>query len=175
MLSFLLFTIGYLPINYEARYLWYMVPLSMVVGGLYMQRMDYKGLKKAMPYVFALSFLLYPVWSITDMYNLGRDDYTAAIELKQMNVKGSFTVYPSRGRVSWPQRMAYFSGMQYYSIPKPDSSSLNNVLNEMNRYHVNYLIWAGDYSQQKLPDGKRTLTDVSNGKINGMSVFLINP
>jgi general stress protein CsbA len=174
-LSFILFPLGYLLVNFESRYLWYMVPLCMLAGGLYIQQMEDKPLKKILPYIFALTFLLYPALEMLYTYDEGHNDYVTAIQLKKMGVRGSFTVFPFRGKDPWPnQRVAYFSGLQFYKIPNPDSCSFNGVLNEMNRHHVNYLIRPGNYDHLRLPDGS-TVLNMNNGKIEGISIFLVNP
>ncbi len=174
MLSFLLFTIGYLLVNYESRYLWYMVPPAMVIGARYIQQLKQKELKRVLPFLFAVSFLVYPALQMRSMYNEGKDEYDMAMQMKHMDLKGSYTVYPQHVSASSIERLAYFSGMQYYSIPLPGSRSFDEVLRDMNRYHVNYLIKYGNNSEVRLPDG-RVLTDVAHGSINGLSIFSVNP
>ena len=175
VLSFLLFPVGYLLINFESRYIWYTVPLGMVIGSSLLNSIGENGFKRLLPVIFSIGFLIYPAWRMMLMYNVGQIEYRTALQLKNQGVKGLFTAYPLRGSIAQQmERIAYFSGMQYYSIPPPDSCSLKDVIFEMDRYRVNYLFKAGYYFNIKLPNG-RMLTNVTSDKIYDYSYFIVNP
>jgi len=173
-LSFILFPLGYLLINYESRYLWYMIPIAMTLGSLYLHRMRDGILKKILPYLFCLSILPVPALNLFTMYNEGKEEYTKAKQLRMQRLTGSFTTWLSRDHkmAQRIERLAYFSGMQYYSIPV--GYTPEEVLNEMNRYHVNYFIMLDNDEYIKLPDGRK-LNDTCKGQIEGLSVFPVNP
>ena len=140
MLSLLLFTIGYLPINYEARYLWYMIPLSMVIGALYIQRVKERKLKKLLTVLFVLSFIVYPVWGMIKMCDEGKSESIAAQKLKQMNIHGSFSGMPEPGiETQRMLRLAYFSGLQFYGLSSPNITR-EPILLEIEQSRVNYFI-----------------------------------
>ena len=137
MLSLLLFTVGYLPINYEARYLWYMVALCMVIGTLYIQRMERKGFKEILPYVFALSFLVWPVWGMIEMYDEGSQEHDLAVLLHDKGIKGTFTSDATPGAETQRMiRLAYFSGNPFYVKPFPRMGWGS----ELKRYGIRYYI-----------------------------------
>ena len=73
-LSFLLFPLAYMLINFEPRYLWYMLPLAMVMGGLYLQN-KFGSKKQSFDFfitLFAVSFLIIPAAGMKKLYKIGR-------------------------------------------------------------------------------------------------------
>ena len=141
--SFLLFPVGYLLVNFESRYLWYMLPLGMVMMGVLL-----KAIKNAITTWFqnliylllSLSFTIYPVWQLSKMYDVGRNDHEIAQELKNLGIHGSFTsTCKPGGEMQSIIRIAYFSGNAYYLIPYPGIPH-DSLLYEMKRYQVNYFI-----------------------------------
>jgi hypothetical protein len=185
MISSLLFTIGYLPINYEARYLWYMVPLAMVIGGLLIQRITENGLKNILAGLFALSFLVYPAWGLRKMYDVGKADHEIAIELRRMSVHGSFLSIVNPGKEHQQmQRVAYFSGFSYYCVRPAGRNLLRVLLPEMRRYRVNYYIiyaqssYAVELTAAHFDDetGKPFPAMCKDfGKNGGMKIYTITP
>ncbi|MCW3123197.1 MAG: hypothetical protein JWQ38_2689 [Flavipsychrobacter sp.] len=184
-LSFLLFPLGYLLVNFEARYIWYMLPLGMMVGGLFFQNFIKKeGNPKAMllVYLYALSFLVYPLWGMTTMYDEGKAEYRIAEQLKAMNIHGSFTSDVPAGFASQEiVRIAYYSGNSYYSIPTQNVDQ-KKILAEMRRYQVKYYFayescpecLSGLFRPTFLDEKGNAFPEVTNGKINGLRVFQVN-
>lgn len=138
MLSMLLFPLGYVLVNFESRYLWYMVPLVMVVGGLYLQQVKNSALKNLGPLLFAVSFLIYPTWGMMKMYDEGKNEFRNAALLKKNGMTGNtFTSNAKPGlQTQRMVRLAYFSGLQYYAAPKPVPA--NELMNELRRFSINY-------------------------------------
>jgi len=183
-LSFALFPLGYLLINYEARYLWYMLPLAMLGGGLfiqnYLQNSKYKYL---ILLFFSVSFLAYPAWGMLTIYDEGVEEYRISEQLRQLHISGTFTSITKPGRESQRiQRIAYFSGCQLYSIPAKEPLQ-RAVLREMRRYHVRYYFAYNAYDGHR--DGKfdpgfvdeegAAFPEITKGTIRGLRVFLVNP
>ncbi|MFI5196898.1 MAG: hypothetical protein ACHQD8_07390 [Chitinophagales bacterium] len=91
-LSFLIFPLGYVLINFEARYIWYMLPLSMLAGSLFIQNhLSGKSYSRILPLVFSIGFLIYPAWNMVIMFHLGKDEYDIAKKIKLADIHGSFT------------------------------------------------------------------------------------
>jgi hypothetical protein len=139
LLSCLLFPLGYLPLNFEPRYLWYMVPLTMVLGAYFL---THRSVQFKIPYpvftvLFPLSFLIFPAIGMWRMYDAGKDEFQFAEKLKSAGIHGSFT-----GNIShlFLERVAYFSGNQYYFLlPFSDGRTRTNGLSEeLERYKINY-------------------------------------
>lgn len=148
-LSFLLFPLGYALVNFEPRYIWYMVPLTMVAGGMFISNHLLTGknigLLKIVPYVFAITFLIYPAWRMYGMYDEGKTDYAIGTELRRMNINGSFASVVKPGHESQQMaRIAYFSGNSYYSIPGDQQPTFEQLFPELRRNKVRYyLIYDG--------------------------------
>jgi len=141
-MSFLLFPLAYMLINFEPRYIWYMLPLALLMAGLWLQK-KYGGKKQLFDFaaiVFAASFLVVPLLGMKKMYNEGKDQYDLAQQFKAGGVSGSFTSNAKPGiETQRMQRLAYFSGLTYY-YPRPDSK-LEDVQKDMERYHVKYYFY----------------------------------
>ena len=173
--SFLLFPAGYMLINFESRYLWYMLPLGMMIGGLLFA----KQLKNMIVAVLlSVTFLLMPVVSIVAMYDEGADDQKIALQLKQLMINGSFTANISRGvgeqRI---ERVAYFSGNPFYSINRFRIIAGDEIvrrrfedkliLQEMRRYHVKYFMVFEDYAgdQPFKDENGKPFSEVTKGSM----------
>jgi hypothetical protein len=139
ILSFLLFPLGYLLVNFESRYIWYMLPLAMLFGALLLQNMEGKKWRNALLFVAPITFLIFPLWGMSKMYNIGRKDYHIAKEMKYRDMKGSFTGIVSPGAdMQSTARIAYFSGTSFYAIPGNIKATREALSPEIQRYHVNY-------------------------------------
>ncbi|WP_276133543.1 hypothetical protein [Polluticoccus soli] len=180
-LSFLLFPLGFVLINFEARYIWYMLPLSMVLGALAIQRFreNMGGYAKIVAAVFALSYLVWPIWDMKGMANEGRTEHQTAKKLKALNVNGSFTANVVYGpQMPAVARLAYFSGCRYYNMPHSDVPK-QQLLQEMRRYRVKYYfhyqpnIDGNDF--QFRDEAGVPFPEVSQGRLSGLKVFLVNP
>ncbi len=134
--SFLLFPLGYVLINFESRYLWYMLPLGLVMGGVFLQQME-MPFKKLVMVLLAGSLVVFPVWGLIKMYDVGNDEFKLAQELKQIGVQGKFSSNAAAGWDSQQmERIAYFTGMHYYTIPMRERGW--NYLEELRKYKVDY-------------------------------------
>lgn len=175
-LSAFLFPLGYLLINFESRYIWYLIPLSMVAGALFLQdHITDKDRRKSMqflPFVFALSYLIYPAWGMVKMYHEGAAESDIAIQLQHLNIHGSYTAFVNPNHdTQRMSRLAYFSGNQFYSIPKQDVQ-FQQILPEMRRYHIKYF-FAFDTAKCVDEQGN-PFPEITKGRIGGLKVYQIN-
>ena len=148
-LSFLLFPLGYVLVNFEARYLWYMLPLGMLLTAMAMQLPLVKNRLQII--VCFGSFLLYPAWCMYKLYDAGKDEYVWAQQLKQHYIKGSFTgVFPQGKYSQSAARLAYFSGNSLYCLP-PDGLGDDELLAQMKLKGTKYYIVYGHAGAPALP------------------------
>lgn len=180
-LSFILFPLGFVPVNFEARYIWYMLPLSMVLGAIFLHRFRERLGRFAIgaTIVFALSYLAWPVWEMRTMFNSGLAEYQAAEQLDKLGIRGSFTANVVYGpHMPAVARLAWFSGNRYYNLPNDDVSK-GQLLQDMRRYRVKYYFHyqpnldGGDF--QFTDEGGLPFPEVSQGRLRGVKVFLVNP
>lgn len=180
-LSFLLFPSGYLLVNFQARYLWYMVPLSMILLTVGIQQASFFAHLKGMPRrllfgVIGISFVVIPILGLRDMYNVGKQEYDQALQLRQLNIYGAFTTnIPYSSRSQNIVRLAYFSGNPYYNMPV--ATTKEQLLNEMRRYKIPYYFhfYEGTWDDFVLKDEEgRTFPEMTNDKIRGLKVFAVS-
>ncbi|HRO42130.1 MAG TPA: hypothetical protein PL009_04815 [Flavipsychrobacter sp.] len=178
--SFLLFPLGYLLVHFQARYLWYMLPLCMIILAVSLQRLSLfhqinKTLQKIIAIVFAFSFIVYPVLGLKNMYREGWEEYKMAQALKAAPINGSFTTnIPYSSRTQHIVRLSYFSGNSYYNMPLPTAKE--DLLKEMRRYKVNYYFhfYDGEWDDFQLRDEfGRPFPEIAQGSIPGIKVFRV--
>ncbi len=145
---FILFPIPFLLLHAEARYLWYMLPLCMILVAMAFQQL-HKQLRGFWPnavllYLVSFSFLAFPLYNVSTIINAGKQDEKLAVTLKQMGIKGSFTSNASLGiETQSLQRLAYFSGNSYFNMPDINCST-RDLLSEMQRYDIHYYFYYAD-------------------------------
>lgn len=143
-ISFLIFPSGYVLINFEARYLWYMLPLAMVMGALLLEKLfvhfsDSRWIKPKAYLLFALGFVYFPLWEMKSMYRVGEEDYRVAERMRSLD--GSFTAIPLPGiQLRGVERIAYFSDKPFYMVTSREITH-EQLLSEMKRYGVKYYLY----------------------------------
>lgn len=182
-LSFLLFPLGFLPINYEARYIWYMLLPGILLGAYTLQRLYLATADRRVTWVivaaFPLSFLAYPLWDMKQMYGEGEKEYIMAKQMKKLGIEGSFTANVSfNGDGSALQsatRLAYFSGNPYYNIPY-EIKDFKAVLKDARRYGVRYFFYYTDVPGVVLRDENNLLlSPVAGGAFPNLQVYSLYP
>jgi hypothetical protein len=159
---FILFPIPFLLLRAEARYLWYMLPLGMILLAMAFQHF-HKQLKGFWPnaallFLVSFSFLAFPLYNMSTIINAGKQEEQLAATLIQRGIKGSFTSNASLGTETQSmQRLAYFSGNSYYNMPDINCST-QELLSEMQRYGIHYYFYYAHGA-----DTKAVFTD-ANGK-----------
>ncbi len=179
--SFWLFPLGYLLINFQGRYLWYMVPLSMVIlSVLLLQWRVFHQLNRRFQWLLLLllsfSFLVVPVLGLKQMLYEGRSEYLMAERIKAYGIRGSFTTnIPYGPQTQQIVRLAYFSGNAYYNMPV--ITTKHALLAEIKKYRVQYYFhfYDGEWNDFLLTDEhNRLFPEVAQGKIPGVRVFKVN-
>lgn len=159
MYSFILFPLPFLLINFEARYIWYTLPLSMVAGSLVLQRLaavKFPGRENVLIGLFAIAYIIWPLYDFKTIWNEGKAEYLSAQQIKQAGINGSFTAWASFGNQSLIQlqRIGFFAGNPYYNMPYVNVPD-NELLKDMRRYGIKYYYYtAGDTVLLKDEAGK---------------------
>jgi hypothetical protein len=181
-LSFLLFPVGYFLINFQARYLWYMLPLCIVIVTCALQSWTFfsqfgKPLQRFILIVFAFSIMAYPALGLKDMLNKGKQEWIMAQALKQQHITGSFTTnIPYGPRTQDIIRLSYFSGNPYYNMPLPTSKG--DLLSDIRRYKVKYYFHFYDTPWDDFhptDEHNQPLLELFPGQVPGLKVFLLTP
>lgn len=180
VLSALLFPTGYFLVNFEPRYIWYVFILLIVIAALFIQVVKNERVRNAAAILLSLSIVIEPLWGLRKMYDEGKADLIIAQQLKQLNIKGSFTAvaYPAH-EAQRLERISYFSGIQLYSIPK--QAPEHEILKDMRRYHVNYYFDHRPYGAKNgsgivvnRDEQGNVFPELTNGAIPGLRVYQVN-
>lgn len=139
--TFLLFPLPYILINYEPRYIWYTVPFSLVFGALAIDKAIVlkrnPSLRLIVSILFVFSYVVTPILGLKEMYRQGEDAYKTAQVLQEHNIKGSFASNVNTGRGGhFMQRIAYHTGTSFYTMPTPAEEE--ELIKDMKRYNVEY-------------------------------------
>ncbi len=180
-LTLLVFPIGLIFKNAESRYMWYMLPISMVIGALVLQHffayINNRVLNCVIALVFAMSYILCPIMNLKLMFREGENDHNIAMQLKQLNVQGSFTANAAYGiQVQRNIRVAYFSGNPYYNIPDLEFPN-SELLKELRRYHIKYYFFYYHELDKPSVQFKNESGNVFPlaADLPGLKVYSINP
>lgn len=144
-LSFCLFPLGYWLVNFEQRYIWYMLPIGLAGGMLFIQNhvLPNQTSKwvQIIPYLFVISFWVYPSWWLFSTAGEGRIEYRLAQEMKQQYIQGSWCSNALPGdETRFMVRLAYFTGNPYYAAPVDQSYPASDII----RYGVKYYVYFPD-------------------------------
>ena len=157
-LFFILFPIGYILINFEPRYIWSLIPIGMIAFGLFYQNhlstRNHFKIIGLLPYVIAISFLVFPIYRMSKMHKEGCYEYKIAGFLNTLGKDIKFTCKFNSGiEAQKMERLAYFSKCQFYSLTRPITSR-DTLLAEMKRYHLNTYITNNNPGVDSLIDTK---------------------
>lgn len=179
-LSFLLFPLGYLLVNFESRYIWYMLPISLVLADFIIKRAQHviiARLSLTVTYwLVTLSLIIYPVQQLIKMNHVGYEDHQATEQLVGGNVYGTFVSNAQNSReVQRMARIAYFSGNACYTVPYPEKLTHEQLLNEIRRHNIPYYYHIcrtpGDKDYSFTDEHGRALPEVEPGRVSGLRVF----
>lgn len=146
-LSFLLFPLAYFLINFESRYIWYMLPIGMAIGALAIQHYNLSAKRLRLVIVLTvISFLLFPAFKYVYMFNEGRAEYELANKLRSADVKGGFTANMTPRKVG---RLAYFSDNPFYVQAKAEQS-YDTIVKDMRLHQVPYYLYFYDSVKNRL-------------------------
>lgn len=182
-LTMVLFPSGFFLAHFEARYIYYMIPFSMILAawvlGKVLTNINNRSLSGLILVVFCITYISWPIWDMKTMMHEGKEQLDVAHELQQAGIKGSFAanVYINKD-VQKVARIAYHSGNPYYNMETADFPK-TELLSEMRRYKVKYYFYFHpmlDGTNYTLLDEQgKALPEVMNSHITGLKVILVNP
>ncbi len=176
-LSLFLFPLAYFLVNFEPRYLWYMVPLTMILGGMSVRGPWFSWLhsweKIGLVLIFWASYLAYPAWDMYKMFEVGKADYEIARVLQERGVEGAFTHMESREKVPSLARIAYFSGNPMYLI-QPPGRPWEDVRQAMKENGLIYFYSFGpDLPWEWKSESGQSFPEILDGAVPGFRVWKI--
>ena len=181
-LTMVLFPSGFFLAHFEARYMWYMLPLSMIMGVFIIQQLQTyiqkNWLRHLVTVAFIFSYICWPVWDIKHLIHEGKEQYTIAQQLKAQHIEGTFAANVTENKdVQQVARIAYYTHNPYYNAPIGDFSYLD-LLYEIRKYHIKYYFYfysKMDGQQYVMKDENGVpFKEVTQGSIAGLLVFQVN-
>lgn len=164
--SILIFPLGYALINFESRYLWFLLLPGLSLLAQTLQENTWKkycsvpvGLM-----LISVSCLVYPAYGLMKMYHEGKKEFELGMEIKRAGINGSFT---SNAHPRIAGRLAYFSDANYcYNIDltrkktaESDSTMFDAMISDAARLGVQYYFRYTDSAD----DGYRNFALPQNG------------
>jgi len=179
VIVFLIFPLPYWLMTFDnGRYLWFTLPLCMIIGIRIFEKSIMKFLReravKILIPVFFLTFLVTPVLNLKEHFKDGFREHDMAEQLKQLQIKGSFAANLSfaDGSRILPD-IAWFSGNAWYCYTLSEYST-EEILEDARRYNVRYYFYfyEGTGDDYRLKDRNGTCyPEVTGGRIPGLKVF----
>lgn len=178
--SVLLFPLGFILINYEARYIWYVIPMGLTTGALILSHLHRitpnRMVISSSVIIFAASYIIWPVWDMKAIAGQGKKEaFLAAYLFKYPLGHFSFSGNEEGGR-NTPRlaRIAYFAGANYYHAPY--KLPHGRLLEEMRKDRVQcYIMLTEDETYEFKDEAGRPFPELTKGQIEGVKVFLVNP
>jgi hypothetical protein len=179
IMAFLVFPAGYLMLSFGTRYLWFTVPLVMMLG-LFIAAKYVKPYLKPKAYKVFLAVYFISWWpgavkDLKEMFKEGKSEYEMAQVINSLPMHGSFLTntydnYQTGFRLSW------YTGNAFY-MHFGDNYSTKELLQEAHRQKVQYYYYfyqgASDDYQLLNANGK-LYPEVSEGKLDGLKVFKLD-
>jgi len=182
LLTLILYTSGYMPFHLEARYLWIVNILLLLMGGkvltilfkTYFLKNDIS--KIILTIFFILSFAVTPIKSAIDVgrRDINKEMHDLGTKLNKLyDIKGNIASNRQKTHDSWHKtfRLAYWLQSRYYGQPREDISD-NELMNELKRYNIDYYFFWGD--SENIPHFLLRYKELTHGEIPGLKIYSLN-
>jgi len=146
-LSFLIYSVGYVFVLVEERYLWIDYFILILLGGFFLNRLlkisliktNYK--KYFLIVAFLLSFILTPMITLSDGMSYVSSQKELYFVSKELNDKGVNGNIASIGGYYYSLYLSYFLESKYYGESQPNISS-KDLKKDLDYHKINYLfVW----------------------------------
>ena len=186
LLTVFLYTGGYMLFHIEARYLWVVNILLLLMGGkalneLFRNRIFEKNmLKNILTGFFIISFVITPVKSITEISgnSLNKKMHTLGTELSERydisgNIASSRQKMQLTKHDSWHQtfRLSYWLKSRYYGQDREGIAD-DDLEGELKRFDIDYYFYWD--SAAPVPDFLSQYRELTNGEIPGLKIYSLN-
>jgi hypothetical protein len=186
LFTIFLYTGGYMMFHIEARYLWIVNILLLLMGGkvlneLFRNRIFEKNmLKNILTGFFIISFVVTPIKSITEISgnSLNKEMHTLGTELsKRYDISGNIASNRQKMEMtihdSWHKtfRLAYWLKSRYYGQDRVNISD-KDLENELKKFDIDYYFYWD--SAAPVPDFLSQYRELIKGEIPGLKIYSLN-
>jgi len=183
--TLVLYTGGYVPFHFEARYLWLVNILLLLMGGYVVNLLlkneffNSNSRKNILIFLFALSFIITPLKSFAQAgkNNINNEMYVLGMELKsKYNIQGNIASNREGGAIStheaWHKtfRLAYWLNSKYYGQAR-ESISDEELESELKKYDIDYYFFWGEPGN--VPQFLSYYRELTNGEIPNLRIYLL--
>jgi hypothetical protein len=168
--------LGYLLLHVEARYLWLLLPIGMILGAQLIERIRPFVNKKSwlmICWIFAGSFIIWPVHDMKALFHVGEDVRLEALTLQKMGVYGSFS---SNDNPSRSGLLAYWIQKGFYTPVSPDISP-EDLLADLKKYQVKYFFEYVDNPTLKIsgsPGDSLGIKEIQQNQISNLRIYKLD-
>ena len=147
----ILLPLGYLAMHIETRYVWLLMFLIAVLGLYVVEGLDITTkMKQLFMAIFCLSLVVYPFYMLQGLKGKNENLFILAEEFKRNDISGKVVSNMNDEGSFWV--VSYLAGLNNYTIEHPNYS-LQELITEMRRYHVQYYYHipqeGGDFSSDQ--------------------------
>ena len=180
LFTIILFSGGYLLFHFEARYVWLVNILLLLMGGYVLTVLFQKDFFKSdlrrniLIVFFTISFIVTPLKSVIQANRGGMDSnmYYVSTDLKQYSIKGNIASNREYVPVhdAWHKtfRLAYWLNSRYYG-QRGENISDRELENELKKYNIEYYFFWG--KSNKTPQFLSDYKEITNGRIPGLKIY----
>ncbi len=183
LLTIMLYTGGYTVFHFEARYLWIVNILLLLMGARVLQELfqneffKNKAMKNMLALFFIVSFILTPVkvYVETSKKNINKEMHTLGMELnKRYDIHGNIASNRKKLEASthdaWHQtfRLAYWLKSRYYGQARENIRD-DELENELRKYNIDYYFFWGD--PDSAPQFLSQYRELTHGEIQGLAIY----
>lgn len=185
LMTVILFTAGYYPFHFEARYLWIVNILLLLMGGKVLHELfqteffKNKTLKNILTGFFLISFILTPVKSAIEIgkNSLNKEMHVLGTELSgRYDIHGNIASNRQKLNISthdaWHRtfRLAYWLKSRYYGQARENISD-EELEAELREFKIDYYFFWGD--RNSAPPFLSRYKDVTHGEIPGLTIYYL--
>jgi len=183
LLTVLLYTAGYIPFHFEARYLWSVNILLLLMGGKLLSEFfkheffKKNALKNILMLFFLASFVITPVKSSIEVSgkNINSEMHDLGMELnRRYHIRGN--IASNRKKISvtshdaWHQtfRLSYWLNSRYFGQAREDISDAE-LEDELRKYKIDYYFFWGGATE--IPEFLNRYREVTGGTFPDLKIY----
>ncbi|MBI5740107.1 MAG: hypothetical protein HZA16_05230 [Nitrospirae bacterium] len=186
LLTVILYTGGYTPFHFEARYLWIVNILLLLMGGKALHELFQTGFFKnrttanILTVFFIVSFIVTPVKSFLDISNdnINKGMHVLGAELgRRYDIRGNIASNREKVEMSshdaWHRtfRLAYWLNSRYFGQARENVSD-EELKSELLKYKIDYYFFWGD--PKGAPQFLSHYRELTRGEMPGLAIYSLN-
>lgn len=182
ILAFLLFPLGYFTLLISGRYIWFTIPLGMIITIALLHNMLYQHLnalaKKSVFVLFICSWLPSSIMQLLHTRESGKHNYAIAQQLNQLGItNASMFTNDGMNDMNKAFNIAYYTHNQYY-MNFNSNWKIEDVMKDAEKFGVKYYFHFYKNADRDFVLKKTNgipCKELTKNNIEGLKVFDLNP